>query len=118
VNLNNDGTLSVDQGQLASALSSNYGDVQNFLQSTSSGFAQNFETSLNNLVSSGSGALALDAQGIAQSSQSLGQTISDLQASLAVKQQNLIQVYSQVNATLEELPLLQQQLSQQLAGLP
>lgn len=118
VNLNNDGTLSVDQGQLASALSSNYAAVQNFLQPTSSGFAQNFETSLNNLVSSGSGALALDAQGVAQSSQSLGQTISDLQASLAVKQQNLIQVYSQVNATLEELPLLQQQLSQQLAGLP
>jgi len=118
VNLNNDGTLSVDQAKLASTLSSNYSDVQAFLQTASTGFAGNFDTALGNLLSSGSGALNLDAQGLSQSSQSPGQTISNLQASLSVKQANLILVYSKVNATLEELPLLQAQLSQQLAGLP
>jgi flagellar hook-associated protein 2 len=116
VNLNNDGTLSVDQSTLTSALSSNYSSVQNFLQSASSGFAGNLTTALTNLIDPSSGVLGLDAQGITQSSQSLGQQISDLQASLAVKQQNLVQVYAQVNATLQELPLLQNQLSQQLAS--
>lgn len=117
INLNNDGTLSVDQSTLNSKLSSNFSDVQNFLQATGSGFAKNFNSSLNSLVSSGTGSLALDAQGLSSTSQSLNQTISDLQDALSIKQQNLILVYSQVNATLQELPLLQAQLSQQLAGI-
>ena len=50
-------------------------------------------------------------------SQDLTQQISDLQGALAVKQQNLTLVYAQVNATLQELPLLQSQLSQQLASI-
>jgi hypothetical protein len=37
---------------------------------------------------------------------------------MAVKQQNLIAVYARVNTTLQELPLLQSQLSQQLATVP
>jgi hypothetical protein len=41
----------------------------------------------------------------------------EFQDAFNTKQQNLILVYSQVNATLQELPLLQQQLSQQLAGI-
>jgi flagellar hook-associated protein 2 len=116
VNLNNDGTLSVDSGALSSALASNFSNVQTFLQSTSSGFASNFYSALTNLIDPSAGVLGLDAQGIAQSSQDLTQQISDLQANLAIKQQNLTLVYSQVNATLQELPLLQAQLSQQLAS--
>jgi len=58
----------------------------------------------------------LDVQGITQSSQALGQQISDLQSALAIKQQNLTAVYAQVNTTLQELPLLQNQLAQQLAS--
>jgi flagellar hook-associated protein 2 len=116
VNLNNDGTLSVDSGTLASALSSNFSGVQNFLQSTTNGFAGNLNTALTNLTQAGTGVLGLDAQSIAQSSQALGQQISDLQAALAVKQQNLTQVYAQVNTTLQELPLLQSQIAQQLAS--
>lgn len=111
------GHVTVDQGALSSALSSNYSSVQNFLQSTSNGFAGNLGTVLTNLTDSGSGTLGLDAQGISQSSQSLGQHISDLQAALFVKQQALIKVYSQVNTTLQELPLLQAQISQQLSSV-
>ena len=118
INLNDDGTLTVDQNQLTSALASNYSDVVNFLQSASGSFAQNFNNALNSLVSSGIGSLSLDATGLQQTSQSLQQTISDLQDTLNTKQQNLILVYSQVNTTLQELPLLQAQLSQQLAGIP
>jgi len=116
VNLNNDGTLSVDSGALSSALSGNFVAVQNFLQSTSNGFAGNLSSALTNLADPGIGILGLDAQGISQSSLDLTQQISDLQAALATKQQNLTRVYSQVNATLQQLPLLQAQISRQLTG--
>jgi len=42
VNLQDDGTLSVDSGALASALSSNYASVQNLLQNSTTGLSQNF----------------------------------------------------------------------------
>jgi flagellar hook-associated protein 2 len=116
ISLNNDGTLSVNQGALATNLSGHFSDVQNFLQSTTNGFANNLDTVLTNLSDPTSGTLGLDSKGLAQTSQDLGSQISDLQASLAIKQANLVLVYSQVNATLQELPLLQQQLSQQLAS--
>lgn len=117
VNLNNDGTLSVDSGTLDAALSSNSAGVQNFFQSASTGFANNLSTAITSIADPSTGILGLDAQGITQSSQALGQQISDLQALLAVQQQNLTQVYAQVNTTLQELPLLQNQLAQQLAGV-
>ncbi|HEY2461192.1 MAG TPA: flagellar filament capping protein FliD [Candidatus Acidoferrum sp.] len=116
VNLNNDGTLSVDSSALSSAISGNFSSLQNFLQATTNGFANNFSTALTNLVDPSSGALGLDASSISQSSQDLSQQISDLQASLADRQASLTLIYSQVNTTLEELPLLQSQLSQQLAS--
>ncbi len=116
VNLNDDGTLSVDSGTLAAALSSNYSDVQNFLQSTSTGFANNLSNTVNSLVEPSTGILSLDASGIAQSSQDLASQISDLQAALTIKEQNLTTIYAQVNTTLQELPLLEQQTSQQLSS--
>jgi flagellar hook-associated protein 2 len=115
VNLANDGTLSVDQSKLSSALSSNSSNVQSLFQATTTGFAGHLSTVLTSLVDPASGVLGLDTLGIAQTAQSLGQKISDLQAALIVKQQNLNLVYSQVNTTLQSLPLLQSQLAQQLA---
>ena len=116
INTNNDGTLTIDSAGLASALSSNFSGVQSFLQTTSTGFAGNLGTAINSLSGPG-GELALDAQGYSNSSLQLTQQIKDLQAALATKQQNLTQIYAQVNTTLEELPLLQQQLTQQLASV-
>ena len=116
VNLNNDGTLSVNSAQLQTALSSNNSAVQSFLQNTGTGFGQNLSTVLTNINSPGSGILGLDANGITNTSQSLAQQLTDLQVAFNTKQANLILVYSQVNATLQELPLLQSQTQQQLAG--
>jgi flagellar hook-associated protein 2 len=116
IDLNNDGTLTVNQSKLSSALAGNYSSVQNLLQNTNNGFVQNLNKTLSSLVDPGNGSLTLDAQGLTATSQSLTQTISDLQASYNTQQQNLILVYSQVNTTLQELPLLQSQLSQQLSG--
>jgi len=112
VNLNNDGTLSVDATKLTSTLSSNPASVQAFFQTPLTGYATKFASAITNLNS----ILNLDSQGITASSHSLSSQILDLQSALAAKQQNLILVYSKVNATLQELPLLQSQISQQLAS--
>jgi flagellar hook-associated protein 2 len=116
VNFNNDGTLSVDNGQLSSALSSNYSAVQNLLQNTTNGFSQNLSTVLSSINSPGTGILSLDAQSVTSTSQGITSQVADLQAALAVQQTNLTNVYSQVNATLQELPTLENQISQQLAS--
>ncbi|MBZ5642913.1 MAG: flagellar filament capping protein FliD [Acidobacteriia bacterium] len=117
IDTNNDGTLSIDSNALASALSSNFSGVQSFLQTASTGFAGNLGSVIDNLSGPG-GSLALDATGYTNSSLGLTQQILNLSAALATKRQNLVQIYAQVNTTLEELPLLQQQLSQQLASIP
>jgi flagellar hook-associated protein 2 len=117
ISLNDDGTLSVDNATLSSALSGNTSAVQSFLQNATTGFAANLNNVLNGLVEPGSGSLALDSQGITQSSNDLGDQISDMQAALAVQQQQLTQTYSQVNTTLQELPLLEAQMSQQLSSI-
>lgn len=114
INMNNDGTLSVDSGTLQSALQNNYAAVQNFFQNTTTGFAQNLDNVLTNLNSAGTGSLTLDLQGINQSQQDLTSQINDLNASIATQQQTLTQTYSQVNVTLQELPLLVQQITAQL----
>jgi flagellar hook-associated protein 2 len=116
VNLNDDGTLSVDSGTLTAALSSNFSDVQNFLQATSTGFANNLSNTISGLTEPGSGILSLDASGIAQSSSDLTSQISDLQAALTVQEQNLTTIYAQVNDTLQELPLLEAQTASQLSS--
>jgi flagellar hook-associated protein 2 len=116
VNFNNDGTLSVDTGKLTSALSSNYSAVQNLLQNSTNGFAQNLTTVLANINAPSTGILSLDAQSIASTSQGITSQVADLQAALAVQQVNLTKIYAQVNATLQELPVLESQISQQLAS--
>jgi flagellar hook-associated protein 2 len=115
INVNDDGTLSVDSGTLQSALENNYAAVQNFFQNTTTGFAQNLDNVLNGLNQAGTGSLTLDLAGINQTQQDLTDQINDLNSSIAQQQQTLTQTYSQVNVTLQELPLLIQQVNAQLA---
>jgi flagellar hook-associated protein 2 len=117
VNLNDNGTLSVDSNALDSALSSNYSAVQNFLQNSSTGFAQNLDSAIQNINSPGTGTLTVDSQSIANTSQDLTQQINDLQAALTVQEASLTTVYANVNTTLQELPLLESQISQQISSI-
>jgi flagellar hook-associated protein 2 len=117
VNFNNDGTLSVDSGKLSSALSSNFSAVQNLLQNSTNGFSQNLSSVLSSINSSGTGILSLDSQSIISTSQGLTRQITDMQSALAVQQANLTSIYSQVNVTLQELPVLISQITQQLASV-
>jgi flagellar hook-associated protein 2 len=117
VNMNDDGTLSVDSGKLGSALSGNFAAVQNFLQNTTSGFAQNLGGVVHNVNAPATGILSIDSRSIQSASQGLTQQINDLEASLLVQVANLTKIYSQVNTMLQQLPLLIAQLNQQIGSL-
>ena len=117
VNMNDDGTLTVDNSALSSALSSNFSAVQNLMQNVTTGFAQNLDSVIQTVNDPSIGLLSLDAQGNTSTSNDLTDQINDLQASLTVQEQQLTTMYAQVNTTLQELPLLENQMSQQLSGI-
>jgi flagellar hook-associated protein 2 len=116
VDMNTDGTLSVDSGTLQNALSSNYASVQNLLQGAS-GVGQFLNNTLTQVTDPTQGAIALDLQGMSQSSSDLGQQISSMQTLLATQTQALTNQYAQMQTTLEEMPNLQTEMTGQLAGL-
>lgn len=116
VNMNNDGTLSVNSATLSDTLNNSFGNVQNLLQGTS-GLATMLSTTLNQLTDPSQGTITLDLQGMSQMNQDLTQQISAMQAQLTTQQQNLTAQYAQMQTVLQEMPLLQSQVSQQLAAL-
>jgi flagellar hook-associated protein 2 len=116
VDMNTDGTLSLDSGTLTNALSGNYAALQNLLQGAS-GVGTFLSTTLNQISDPTQGTIALDLQGMSQTNSSLSQQISDMQTLLASQTQSLTQQYAQMEITLQEMPLLQQQTTQQLAAL-
>lgn len=118
INTNNDGTLTVDSSQLSSALASNPAAVLNFFQNTSStGFANNFNTDLTNLTDPVQGPINVDlAQNQAEQTD-LTTTITNFQTQLAAQQTALTAQYDAVNASLQAYPLLLQQITETLATL-
>jgi flagellar hook-associated protein 2 len=118
VNLQQDGTLSVDTNALNKALAGSFSSVQSFFQSTSpNGFALNFSNDLATLTDPTKGALYIDLQGISQNQAAVTQQINDFEATIAQKQQAWLQQFSQVNAILQTLPVTLAQIDNQL-GLP
>jgi flagellar hook-associated protein 2 len=117
INLQDDGTLTVDNGALSTALASNFAAVQNLFQNANASFTNHFSNVITSLTSPASGVLTLDAQSIQSTSQSVARQLSTLQAALVEQGTNLTAVYSRVNATLQQLPLLQNQITQQLAAV-
>jgi flagellar hook-associated protein 2 len=116
VNMNTDGTLSLDSATLQNALSNNYTAVQNLLQGAS-GVGTFLNTTLTQMTDPVQGTIALDLQGMTQNSQSLGQQISSMQALISTQTQALTQQYAQMEVTLQEMPNLQSQVTAQLAAL-
>jgi flagellar hook-associated protein 2 len=116
VNMNTDGTLSVDSGTLSNAVSNNFSSVQSLLQGPS-GLATILSNTLTQLTDPTQGSITLDLQGMSQSSQDLTQQINAMQTQLTSQQQTLTAQYAQMQVTLQEMPLLQSQMTQQLAAL-
>ncbi len=116
LNLNNDGTITVDSTALSNALSNNFSNVQSLLQGTS-GVATFMSNTLNQITDPTQGSIALDLQGMSQTNQDLNSQISDMQSTLSAQQQFLTAQYDQVQVALQELPLIQSQITSQLGTL-
>src|SRR6266496_942919 len=119
IKLANDGTLSVDSTKLNTAIAQN-ADFQNFFQSLDSanlGFAQNLGTALSSQTSLTQGLLNLELTENAAVDTALVNHINDFEGRLAITQQQLILKFSQINAALDQLPLIQNQIAGALAVL-
>lgn len=118
ISTNNDGTLTVDSSQLASALSSNSSAVLNFFQNTAAtGFANNFHTDLTSLTDPTAGPLNVDLTQNAAEQQNLTNNISNFQTQLTAQQTQLTSEFDQVNASLQAYPLLLQEVTATLGTL-
>ncbi len=124
VDLNNDGTLSVNQTgtsthpSLASVLASDPSAVQNFFQNSGgAGFAQNFNNDLTNLTDPTTGVVNLDISGNRDQQTALTKQITDLQDRLSSQQTSLTLQYEQLNATLEAYPSLLLEVTAEIGAL-
>ena len=118
INLNGDGTLSINNSTLSNAFNTNPASFQAFFQNSSStGFANNFNADLTNLTDPVNGVFNVDLAGNSAQAQDLTNQISDLQANLTAQQQQLTTQYAQVNATLEAFPFLLQEVSAELGAI-
>ena len=113
--MNNDGTLSVNSGQLSDALANHPLEVLNFFQNSSStGFANLFAKDLQNLTDPTRGVVSVDLAQNQRSQQGLDTSISNFQDRISSEQKSLTTQFSQVNALLEEFPFLLQSINVQL----
>lgn len=113
IDLNNDGTLSVNETatdthpSLSSVLAANPTAVQSFFANGSStGFANNFNNDLFSLTDISEGIVNLDIAGNKSQQKALATQITNLQDRLTAQQQQLTSLYARVNATLESYPSL------------
>ncbi len=117
INMQDDGTLKVDTSALDQAISADPQAVRNFFQnSTETGFAQTLNNTLMQMTDPVTGLIPVEVKGNTQMQTALSGEISDFQDYLNTLQQSLTAEYSQADAVLQQLPLLQSQISQQLAG--
>lgn len=121
LDLNNDGTITVDSTQLNDVLTNKFPDFQNFFQSLdplNNGFAYNFGTDLINLTDATQGVINLELSQNVSNQKNLNDEINDFETRLAVTQQELTVKYSQINVALEQLPLILGQITSLLATIP
>ena len=113
IDMNNDGTLTINQvatdvhPSLANVLATNPSAVQSFFQNnTGTGFANNLNNDLVNLTDSTDGIVNVEIAGNSTQAHSLSTQITSLQDRLAAQQKTLTLQFNQVNANLEAYPSL------------
>jgi flagellar hook-associated protein 2 len=117
ITVNNDGTLTVDSTKLNSALTTQNADVQNFFQTTGTGFAQALNTTLTTMTDSTQGALQLELTGINNTKSTLTAQIADFETRMSQRETDLVNQYARINTTLESIPTLLAQINNQLGSL-
>jgi flagellar hook-associated protein 2 len=119
ITMNNDGTLSLDNSTLTSAVENNFSAVQTFMQGASAnGFASSLNNQLNTLTAPTSGAFTVDLQSITSENSDLQNQINDFQAYLATQQTLLTAQYNAADITLQQLPEEQAQINGELGYAP
>jgi flagellar hook-associated protein 2 len=115
ITMNDDGTLSIDNGTLANAVNSNFAGVQAFFQpSTGTGFASFMNDLLTPMTDPIQGAFSVEINGINNSVKSFQDQIDDFEVYIVNEQTLLTAQYTQVDLALRQLPLLQQQINAEL----
>ena len=130
IDMNNDGTLTVNQTvtydaegnlthqSLANVLATNPSAVQSFFQNSShTGFADSFNNDLFNLTDATNGIINVDIIGNKAQSQSLTTQINNLQDRLTAQKAALTLVFDKVNATLEAYPSLLNEVNAEIGAL-
>lgn len=118
INLNNDGTLTIDNTQLNNTFTANPGAFQSFFQNAlATGFANNFSSDLTKLTDPVQGIVNLDIAGNKTQQQALTTQIANLQDRLSTQKAALTLQYAQVNATLEAYPSLLQEVTAEIGAL-
>ena len=113
--IENDGTLTVDDAKLSSAVNSDFAGVQNFFHpATGTGFASALATQLDPLTDSTQGAFSIELKGMSDGVKSFQDQIDNYEIYLATQKTLLTQQYTQVDLALRQLPLLQQQINSEL----
>jgi flagellar hook-associated protein 2 len=103
----NDGTLTLDNSTLDSALNSNYQDAMNFFQASGSdtSFGTNLTNTLTGLSNSGpDGAIYLALQQDSSQETDLNNNISDENTTISAEQTQLTTELNEANYTLQEIP--------------
>lgn len=115
--LNDDGTLVVDSAALDSALGANLTEVKNLFQSSSpQGIAVQLTAKLDKFIAAQTGFIALAEDSLRKSQGDLQEQIEQLDRRLAEQRDLLIRQFSDVNAALMQMSVLQFFLSAQITG--
>lgn len=116
IEMQDDGTLSVDSTTLNNALQNNFSAVQNLFQSTT-GVGQTLSQSLTSLTNPVNSPLAVDLNSLSSQVKDLNTQISDFQLQLQNTQTQLLLEYNTINTTLEQLPETLASINSQLDAL-
>jgi flagellar hook-associated protein 2 len=106
ITMNTNGTLSIDNGTLSSALQNNFSDVQNFFQGSAlNGFANSMDQQLTNFTSPADGAFTVELQSISTENTSLQTDITNFQTNVITPLKTQLQSeYSAAEIALQQLP--------------
>jgi flagellar hook-associated protein 2 len=118
VNMNDNGTLTLDDSKLAGVLTNHFAEFQNFFQLAGTGFATHFSADLKSMTDATTGTISLELSGIKSTQTMLTQQINGLEDRLAMQETQLINEYSRIDTALREYPILLQQVTSQLATIP
>jgi flagellar hook-associated protein 2 len=118
INVNNDGTLTVDSAALQNSLQNNFSDVQTFFQGSAlNGFASSLDQTLESFTNASNGAFTVDLKSINDQETDLKNSISNFETNyITPLKAQLTAEYSQAEILLQQLPTLQKQINAELGN--